>query len=111
MPTAPNTVLIEGFTVRIVQQGDAYGLNDCLIHEQEKPLVEFYDATQSKAKFGERGQFVSRYYCDTILQQEGFPQGLLLQGGVWEWSVSPKGMQSVVEHIRANCTLLPSIVN
>jgi hypothetical protein len=31
-----------------------------------------------------------------------YPQGLNLQGGVWEWSISPLGMKAVVAHILSN---------
>jgi hypothetical protein len=101
--TAQSThTLVEGFNVRIVYKGDTYGRDGCLTHEEENPLIEFYDAKQDKAKFGQYGQFVSRYYCSTLLEQGEYPQGLLLQGGVWEWSISPKGMQAVFDHLHTN---------
>ena len=62
------------FNVRIVKVGDKYGLDDCLTHKEEKycggPLVEFYDATYENETFGERGQFVSRYYASTLLGRD-----------------------------------------
>ncbi len=93
------TVWIEGFNVRIVVKGDAYGRNDCLIHDGDEPLVEFYDAKQDIATFGPRGQFVSRYYCKTILESD-LQTGLQLDGGVPQWSISPTGMRAVREYIR-----------
>jgi hypothetical protein len=95
------TTLIEGFTVRLVAKGDAYGRESCVTHQEDDPLVEFYDAKQDKGRFGPHGQFVSRYYCGTILAND-YPQGLNLQGGVWEWSISPLGMKAVVAHILSN---------
>ena len=53
------------WTVRVVQKGDAYGREDCLTHEEDRPMIEFYDARYTD-KFGERGQFVSRYYLETL---------------------------------------------
>lgn len=87
-------IQVEGFNVRVVEKGQRYGLNDCLIHDQDEPLVEFYDAKQDVALFGPRGQFVSRYYRSTLMEGE-YPQGLALDGGVPQWSMSPAGMHAV----------------
>lgn len=78
------------FNVRIVEVGDAYGRDDCLTHDDDLglgTLVEFYDGQQDAAKFGPLGQFVARYYFDTLA--ESVPQGgLNLDGGIPEWTVS-----------------------
>lgn len=87
-------IQVEGFNVRVVEKGQPYGRNDCLIHDQDEPLVEFYDAKQNVALFGPRGQFVSRYYRSTLMEGE-YPQGLALDGGVPQWSMSPAGMRAV----------------
>lgn len=92
-------IQIEGFNVRIVAKGDAYGLNDCLTHDHEDVLVEFYDAKQDPAKFGRRGQFVSRYHYTTLLDAGSYPSGLQLDGGVPAWSISKVGMRDVVRYI------------
>ena len=81
---------IDKFNVRIVFKGDTYGLNGCLTHEKDEPLVEFYD---SRYPHTEWGQFVSRYYVSTILQMRN--DGLCLHGGVEAWSVSSKDMATV----------------
>lgn len=81
---------IDKFNVRIVFKGDAYGLNGCLTHEKDEPLVEFYD---SRYPHTEWGQFVSRYYVSTILQRRN--DGLCLDGGVEAWSVCAKDMATV----------------
>lgn len=86
-------IQVEGFNVRIVSRGNTYGRDDCLTHNEDDALVEFYDAKQDPAKFGRRGQFVSRYYLTTLLQD--LPNGLQLEGGIPEWSISPKGMRDV----------------
>lgn len=89
------TMEVEGFVVRIVHEGDRYGLRGCLVHDHAAPLVEFYDATlRGKEGFAPYGQFVSRYYAETLMAGD-YPQGLALDGGVPEWSVSPSGMRSV----------------
>lgn len=74
---------IEGFEVGIVQKGGAYGLNKCLTHTKDDPLVEFYTA---------KGQFVSRYYLSTLMESTG---GLNLEGNVPEWQISNEGMNRV----------------
>lgn len=99
---APTTLRVERFNVRIVRKGDAFG-DDCLTREMDVPLVEFFDAKQDVNKFGPLGQFVSRYFCSTILEasfDDGY--GLDLYGGVAAWSVSAAGMKAVQEFIRAN---------
>ena len=91
------------FAVRIVRKGDAYGLHDCLIHDEDKPLVEFYDASQDPKKFGERGQFVSRYYVDTLTGRDGFGRdirngyALNLHGGVEAWTLDPVAASQAVD--------------
>jgi hypothetical protein len=85
------------FLVRFVYQGERYGLDDCLIHTEADPLVEFYDDTYSEAnggKFGERGQFVSHYYTSTLAMHHG---GLCLDGGNREaWSVDAEALRPVI---------------
>jgi hypothetical protein len=87
------------FNVRIVHKGGAYGLQDCLTHDQDDPLVEFYDAKWAGVKFGPRGQFVSRYYAGTLLESD-HPDGLALDGAISEWAASPQDMQQVIEFIK-----------
>lgn len=71
------------FNVRIVFFGDKYGREDCLTHMQEFPLVEFYDARFMHTK---HGQFVSRYYVQTVLDHDPL-SGLCLDGGVPDWTI------------------------
>lgn len=89
---------VENFNVRIVNTGDKYGRNDCLVNGSA-PMVEFYDSRYSDKDFNGRGQFVSRYYITTLLGSE-YPNGLSLDGGVLEWSVSANGMIQVLEYIQ-----------
>lgn len=99
MTTDPNLTPIEGFNVRIVNEGDTFGRDDCMTHTEEEPLVEFYDPKQDPAVFGPRGQFIGRYYCDTIVNGD-YPRGLCLDGGVPAWSISAHGMRSVKAFLR-----------
>ena len=85
------------FNIRIVATGDKYGRNDCLTNDKA-PLVEFYDSRYDMADFMGRGQFVSRYYVDTILDGE-YPNGLWLYGGEPEWIVSANEMAQVKQYL------------
>lgn len=77
--------------VRIVYAGDTYGLKNCLVHEDARPLVEFYDR---RFEHTEHGQFISRYYLNSLLER-GY-DGLLLDGGVPNWCVSADNMSRTV---------------
>jgi hypothetical protein len=58
------------FNVVLVERGDRYGLNDCLVHDRDDPMVEFYDAFHvlTEQPFG---LFVSRYNLSTLLCDPG----------------------------------------
>lgn len=90
------------FLVRILRAGDRYGLDDCLTWADSlSPLVEFYDYTYANQKtFGPRGQFVSRYYVDTIIGDNSWDAGLDLHGGVDVWKIDAAAMHVVREWLR-----------
>lgn len=85
-------ITVDKFNVRIVNTGDKYGVNDCLIN-RKAPMVEFYDSRFKQGSDGARGQFVSRYYIDTLLERD--TGGLCLDGGVPAWTVSAPDMAIV----------------
>ena len=85
------------FNVRLVRRGDRYGLDDCLVHDKDAALVEFWDATyENDSRFSPGlGQFVSRYFLDTLTGKDGFGRdhrrgscGLDLCGHVAAWKVT-----------------------
>lgn len=90
------------YLVRMVFKGDKYGLNFCLTHEQEEPLVEFYDTRRMYTIYG---LFVSSYYASTLLGIDGWSirsgrtdltgQGLDLMGYAPEWKVDGAAMDKV----------------
>tara|TARA_R110000868_G_C10767032_1_gene754393 strand:+ start:302 stop:577 length:276 start_codon:yes stop_codon:yes gene_type:complete len=82
-------ITVDKFNVRIVNTGDKYGRDFCLTNDK-KPMVEFYDTRYPHTQYG---QFVSRYYIDTIL--DGSDCGLCLDGGVPSWTVSAEDMATV----------------
>ncbi len=79
------------WTIRIVDHGDRYGLNDCLTHDKMDPLVEFYDQRSSQT---ERGQFVSSYYLTTLIDHDQ-RNGLNLHGAIPAWSLTADDMRQV----------------
>lgn len=89
------------FNVLIVRKGDTYGLNDCLTHDEDRPLVEFYD-DRYKHGFGMYGQFVSRYYADTLLKHSTL-FGIDLEGSIADWEISADNVKLVQEYIYSKC--------
>jgi hypothetical protein len=99
------------FNVRLVRKGDRYGLNDCLVHDNDEPLVEFWDATyENDPRFTPGlGQFVSRY-CLGILagkDEDGYygygrgSAGLDLCGHVSEWKVTGENVVDAIAAVHA----------
>ena len=85
------------WNVRIVKTGDKYGRDMCLTNDKA-PMVEFYDSRYPHTQYG---QFVSRYYISTILNQDKYgyyqyPNGLCLDGRVPAWHVSAEDMVDVL---------------
>jgi hypothetical protein len=88
---------LERFNVRILNKGDKYGREFCLTHDEDKPIVEFYDRRYPHTEFG---QFVSRYYVSTLLEDP--TGGLCLDGGnPNSWTVSADDMALVRAYLRA----------
>lgn len=90
------------WNVRLVFKGEAYGAYDCLTNDSEEPLVEFYDAEQNAAKFGPRGQFVSRYNASSIFSMTP-GSGLCLYGGEPRWNVQANQMVVIVNWVTLQC--------
>jgi hypothetical protein len=83
---------VENYNIRIVNTGDKYGRDDCLVNRKEQ-MIEFYDCLHSDTG---RGQFVGRYYTSTILGSD-YLRGLCLDGGE---TVSAEGMQQIMDYLR-----------
>ena len=90
------------WTIRIVEEGDKYGRDDCLTYEKEEPVIEFYDGENlfdEQASDGTMmGQFVSRYYISTIMDGKG--GGLNLMGYEPKWQIESLAMDSVRDYIQ-----------
>lgn len=87
------------FNVRLVEQGDYYGLNDAVKHDNSKPMVIFYDDDGTRT-FSEYGQQVSSYYLETLeewyIEEEG-GHYLSLDMGVPKWTVTKENIGEVVK--------------
>ena len=92
------------FTVRIIHEGDRYGLNDCLTHDESEPTVEFFDKTYIEG-FTPLGQFVTRYYLSTLEEPKrpsewlgdlSQASGLCLHGGIDVWSVTAQNVTDAI---------------
>ena len=85
--------------IRVIERGERYGLDDCLKHERDDPLVEFYDARYPKFNSG-LGQFVARYYLSTLLERPEPKAGLILNTGSPAWTVYPDAMDVLIDQLR-----------
>ena len=95
------------FLVKIVRQGETYGRNDCLVNDSVDPdgkpygaMVEFYDYTNPNfdPTFPARGQFVSRYYASTLLDEDRCQTaGIDLDGGVPAWSLDAEAFNEAMK--------------
>jgi hypothetical protein len=98
------------FLVRLVERGDTYGLEFCLTHNKDEPLVEFYDTRHqhTKAPDGQMlGQFVSRYSRGALdgvskwsAEADLGRLGLNLCGYEPSWKVGPGAMQQVLTWLK-----------
>lgn len=84
------------FNVRIVENGDEYGLKNCLTHNEKEPLVEFYDTRYPHTEYG---QFVSRYNIKTLLRNQK-DSGICLEGRVPDWYIEGKEMNKVIDWLQ-----------
>lgn len=85
------------WAVRYLAEGEKYGLHDRLVCGEE-PLVEFYDTRYAHTDLG---QFVSRYYVETLLRDPRDQTGLNLDGGVPSWFIHADAMKKVYAWLRA----------
>lgn len=83
------------FTARLVFEGDTYGPGE-IVHDGE-PMIEFFD---QRYKHTDYGQFVSRYYTETLFGSNNPTymrrhEGLCLDGSVNCWNLSERTMLAV----------------
>lgn len=91
------------FLLRLIRQGDPYGMDFCRIHDED-PVIEFYDTrhpfthdhvgTEQEAIAAGApvlGQFVSRYHLST-LQERDPSHGLDLHGSEPAWKIDGQAL-------------------
>ena len=72
--------------------------------KKDQNLVSFYDTRYDHTQYG---QFVGRYYADTLLGLDGWSsrgssirdRGLNLHGGIDDWSINADNANHVVDFI------------
>ena len=91
------------FNVRVLLNGESYGLADCLVHDKLEPLVEFYDVKHQQVGEWARGQFVSRYYLTTLLDRppSHVKCDLSLVGYEPAWTVKAYQMKKIMRWIKS----------
>lgn len=87
------------FGARIVRKGDRYGAGRSLVHD-DKPMVEFYDDTHHSEWADPLGQFISRYYIETLLTDRRPGVGLDLCGYEPQWKIDGPTMDWFVAWLR-----------
>lgn len=83
--------------VKLIHPGATYGDRNNLTNASGKALVEFYDCSQDPDKFP-GGQFVARYYADTLLGRDGWGDcrnGLSLCADIRAWTVKGEEMRPI----------------
>lgn len=89
------------FGIKVIQTGDHYGRNDCLIHDKPIPMVEFYDARYAgKPGFDPEGQFVSRYYLSTLMACDP-ATGINLCCYEPDWQVNAENLRQAIQSAQA----------
>lgn len=96
----PNNEMQAGkWGVKLILPGATYGDRNNLTNASGKTLVEFYDRSQDRTLFP-GGQFVSRYYADTLLGRDGWGgdcrDGLSLFADIPEWTVKGEDMRPIL---------------
>ena len=86
------------WTVCIIKAGEMYGASNSLVNDTNSPFIEFYDNNHDK-------QFVQRYLLETLLQRKS-RAGLMLQGGVPEWTVSADELDIILDWAKVEVGLV-----
>lgn len=83
--------------VHLVPSGGRYGLNNNLVNESNKILIEFYDVSQDKKIFP-YGQLAGRYNVETIYNnwEEEYEHGLCLDTSIPAWTLTGDEMLDVI---------------
>jgi hypothetical protein len=84
------------FCARLVFKGDRYGLESGLTYDKDEPLLEFYDMKYPHTPYG---QFVSRYYVQTLFESNS-QFGINLDGGVPRWSLDATALKEVLTWVK-----------
>jgi len=87
-------------TIRIIFDGDKYGLDDCLTHDisDNHPRTDTEGALIPMVEFISNGFMISRYYWDTLyLHSTG---GLCLDGGRHQYNIGSDEYTAIINDLR-----------
>lgn len=86
------------FEVRCIRQGDRYGLNACLVHDRDEPLVELTEVPITGPLSPPGPGLVARFPARTFLDR-GPGSDLWLCGRDAAWRLAPDQIRQVREWI------------
>lgn len=92
------------FVVRLVRKGDPYGSYDAGTgrygwkHDNDKPLLIFYDARWPHQP---HGQQISAYYFETVKECAEAGEGINLHGSEAEWTIDAEALHAAYDVMRA----------
>lgn len=87
------------FEVRCIRRGERYGLNGCLAHDRDEPVVEFTDVTPAGGPGPVAGpEFVARFPANVLLGRDAGAD-LWLVGQNVAWRLSPEQVRVVREWV------------
>ena len=77
------------FALHIIRQGEPYGRTGSLIHDEARPIVEFYDTTHGPGDTfrGDLGRMAASYYAHTLMDRDP-AWDLSLWSDIPEWTVT-----------------------
>lgn len=91
------------FNVVCVRKGDRHGPGKALVHDLDKPLLEFYDATfEGTRRFDPEGQFIMGYYASILLNLES-ELGLQFHVSRPDWKLDLTSLRPLWDWIKAAC--------
>jgi hypothetical protein len=88
------------FQVRCIKKGSRYGLNNCLVHDEDDPIVEFTDVTPGKSGLASDSVFVARYAASTLLAHDAGAD-LWMFGSNVAWRLGFEQIRQVLDWIKA----------
>src|SRR4051794_38669901 len=88
------------FQARCIKKGSRYGLNNCLVHDEDDPVVEFTNVTPGRTDLASDSVFVVRYAASTLLALDAGAD-LWMFGTNPDWRLGFEQVRQVLDWIKA----------